>query len=364
MRILIVTHAPLSPEFGAGQMAINLGDALRRQGHEVTLWSPHPLPSVSRWFRNIQQLILMRKKLDQFLDTQEPFDIIDCPGVLVTKKISQSSSVLVARSVQPDILYLLSDLIISPKRVLNNLLYLAIHISYLTKGWARANYILCLGSLELEWMKNWFPWWEKKLLFYVNAISEYEQAEFSKIRFNRIVSIKDGVKFLWIGRWSNHKGIKKLVKFIVDRYVSHPHDTFTLAGCGNYAQKDFPDDLIKSQRLIIIPSFDRSDIISLLKDSNVGLFTSNVEGWGLSLNEMLESGMLVFATIAGGVPDLQTFCKNLLSFPPPRKFSFEIFENLQISEHYYNSFTWNKIADKYDSEIISRSGNINRTKNA
>ena len=74
--------------------------------------------------------------------------------------------------------------------------------------------------------------------------------------------------------------------------------------------------------------------------------------------------MLVFATIAGGVPDLQPFCKNLLSFPPPRKFSFEIFENLQISEHYYNSFTWNKIADKYDSEIISRSGNINRTKNA
>ncbi|MGA1592888.1 MAG: hypothetical protein ACO36N_05975 [Candidatus Nanopelagicales bacterium] len=64
MRILIVTHAPLSPEFGAGQMAINLGDALRRQGYEVTLWSPHPLPSVSRWFRNIQQLILMRKKLE------------------------------------------------------------------------------------------------------------------------------------------------------------------------------------------------------------------------------------------------------------------------------------------------------------
>lgn len=38
---------------------------------------------------------------------------------------------------------------------------------------------------------------------------------------------------------------------------------------------------------------------------DAGLFTSEAEGWGLSLNEMLESDMPVFATEVGGVRDLR-----------------------------------------------------------
>lgn len=102
IRILIVTHASLSAELGAGQMAINLAEALQAQGHDITLWSPHPLPAQTKWWRSVQQ---MRSKLDVFIETQKPFDVIDSPAMFITRQVSKSAFVL-ARSVQPDILYI------------------------------------------------------------------------------------------------------------------------------------------------------------------------------------------------------------------------------------------------------------------
>lgn len=55
IRLLIVTHAPLSAETGAGQVAINLAEAFRSQGHDVTLWTPHPLPTQTKWWQRAQK---------------------------------------------------------------------------------------------------------------------------------------------------------------------------------------------------------------------------------------------------------------------------------------------------------------------
>ena len=38
--ILMVTHAPLQSEFGAGQTTLQLSRAMRARGHDVTVWSP------------------------------------------------------------------------------------------------------------------------------------------------------------------------------------------------------------------------------------------------------------------------------------------------------------------------------------
>jgi hypothetical protein len=115
LRILIVTHAPLSLEFGAGQMAINLGAAFRDQGHEVTLYSIDCPYSGTKWWQKIQpwwQVQQMRIKLEQFIHTQEPFDVIDIPGGLglITPTVSKSAPTIVARSVQPHILYIINNL--------------------------------------------------------------------------------------------------------------------------------------------------------------------------------------------------------------------------------------------------------------
>lgn len=300
IRILIVTHAPLSTKFGAGQMAINFAEALRVQGHNVTLWSPDPLPSQTRWWQTTQR---MRAKLDAFIESQEPFDVIDSCAGLITKQVSRSALV-VARSVQPDILYLAHSLNYPMERSLKGILRIPFSYFYVLKqgflvlqGWRRAKYILCLGSLELQWMKKTFPWWRGKLIHYVNALSKADQATLAEIRLQRQKHSQDSIRFLWIGRWVSHKGMNELLDFISNRAASHPQDTFTIAGCGTDAEKDCPPELLRSHRLNIVPSFERSQLYSLLTSHDVGLFTSRVEGWGLVLNEMLESGMPVFSTL-------------------------------------------------------------------
>ncbi len=354
MRILIVTHAALSAELGAGQMAINLGEALRANGHDVTFWSPYPLPKQTRWWQSFQ---VMRLKLDAFLDTQKPFDVIDIPASFITQKVSQSAQRVVARSVQPDILYILHSLNEPLQRDIKGIillpfsyLYSFFQIFLVLQGWKRANYILCLGSLEFLWMKKWFPWWRNKLSFYVNALCTSEQIALAQVQIQRQQPSKEKLRFLWIGRWVSHKGTDILLNFITKWLSLRPQDSFTIAGCHTKAQEQISSVLLHSGHLRILPSFTRKELYDLLANHDVGLFTSKVEGWGLVLNEMLESGMPVFATPAGGVPDLQPFANNLLnSFPPTLELISKIPNKLIVIEDYYNTFTWHKIAEYYTS---------------
>ncbi|MBW4649283.1 MAG: glycosyltransferase family 4 protein [Kastovskya adunca ATA6-11-RM4] len=356
VRLLIVTHAPLAAEFGAGQVAINLAEALRSQGHDVTLWSPHPLPSQTKWWQSVRQ---MRSKLDAFIKTQAPFDVIDSPALLITPQVSKSALV-VARSVQPDILYLMHSLKDRIEKSVRGIIRLPFSYSYslfqiilVLQGWKRARYILCLGSLELRWMKRGFPWWRNKLMSYVNALSQAEQEALAKVRIHRKKPSPEGIRFLWIGRWTSHKGITELLDFIVKWAALCPQDTFTIAGCGTEAENDCPAELLQSGQLKILPSFERNELYSLLANHDCGLFTSRVEGWGLVLNEMLESGMLVFATPIGGVPDLQPFFpENLKVFPPPLGFKLESFTNSIFQDDYYNVFSWESIAQTYAMAIF------------
>ena len=367
LRILIATHSPLAPEFGAGQMAINLASAFRQQGHDVTLWSPYPMPGQTRWWQALQSLLLMRNKLDDFLATQQPFDVIDCYALFITKQFA-NSGLVVARSVQPDILYIASNLN-NPQKIKEIILlpfgylFALANIFLLLQGWARAKYILCLGSLELQWMKKWFPWWRNKLFSYNNALAKAEQAELAQIRIHRQINTQQGIRFLWIGRWAAHKGIKELVNFIIQRAALHPQDTFTIAGCGTAVEKDFPPELIQSGQVKILPSFERSQLSDLLANHNIGLFTSRVEGWGLVLNEMLEAGMPIFATMAGGVLDLQPYFQDmLLPFPPPsQNISNEIIKPKPMDD-YYSTFSWETTAENYVNFLLKKNFDPNSTK--
>jgi len=363
LRILIVTHAPLSPKFGAGQMAINLAEAFRDQGHAVTCWSPHPMQACTRWWAELRNWQFMRSKLDEFLKTQKSFDVIDCYPLLLTERVAESGC-SIARSVQPDILYRLSEIQNSQNngfkaiafKAFNLFLILPYLSLLLLQSWRRANYILCLGSIELEWMKKWFPWWKGKLVSYNNALSHREQIQVAKIRSCRQRREGEGCRFLWIGRWTHHKGITELTEFIQKRIPLNPKDTFTIAGCGTYAEKQFSSRLLQSGNVKIISSFERNQIYSLLLNHDIGLFTSRVEGWGMVLNEMLESGMPVFATRAGGVTDLSTFCPDMIKLFPPKLEG--VIDMLSCStktdmKDYYQTFSWLKIAEDYIKLVAS-----------
>jgi glycosyltransferase involved in cell wall biosynthesis len=208
-----------------------------------------------------------------------------------------------------------------------------------------------MGSHEIAWMRRRFPRWERKLGFYLCALPAGERESLAGVRRGRRPPDPRALRFLWMGRWSAQKGIRRLRRFLRQRIASRPADTFTLAGCGTAAERDLPPEWLRSGRLRIVPSFRRAELPEILAGHDAGLFTSDVEGWGLSLNEMLESGLTVFATEAGAVADLRPyFPASLRPFPPPPEIEPSPLEDL-AANGYYGRFSWSTIARSYEEQV-------------
>jgi glycosyltransferase involved in cell wall biosynthesis len=355
MRILLVSHPPLSAELGASQVALNLAAALRDRGHDAQAWSPEPLPADTRWWN------LWRRQtagIERFVEAQRPFDVIETPAISASARLARRGRIVV-RSVQPELRYLYlslrSDVAYrpTPRALLNAALGLP-RAAAITGGWRRASLVLCQGTLELDWMLRRYPDWRAKLGLFVCALPPGEPEALAEVRRRRRATPGPGTRFLWIGRWSVQKGTGRLVRFLRERLASHPEETFTIAGCGPGAERDLPAAGLRSGRVRIVPSFARMELPDLLAGHDAGLFTSSVEGWGLNLAEMLESGLTVFATEAGAVADLRPyFPASLRPFPPPDRIDFAPLEDLRANG-YFDRFSWPAIARSWEEQVLGR----------
>ncbi len=356
MRILLVSHPSLTAELGAAQIALRLAEGLRSLGHDAVAWSPEPLPSSTCWWNLwVQQ----RRAIERHARERGPFDLIDTPAISASPALAREAPLLV-RSLQPEIHYVawavLGDLRHrfppSPRALAHALLSVP-RVGAIVAGWRRARAILCLGSRELAWMRRRFPRWSSKLGLYVCAPSDAERITLSEVRRNRSAPPSGaGVRFLWIGRWAEHKGTRRLLRFLTGRMAAAPADLFTIAGCGPAAEREIPADWLRTGRVRVVPAFSRSELPALLASHDAGLFTSQVEGWGLSLNEMLESGLPVYATAAGAVDDLRPFFpSSLRPFPPPGRVEPGELEDLEANG-YHERFSWARITRDYELQAL------------
>jgi glycosyltransferase involved in cell wall biosynthesis len=355
MRILLVTHAPLAAEHGAAQVALNLAAALRDRGHHARAWSPEPLPADTRWWN------LWRRQtegIERYAEGHGPFDVIETPAISASARLARCGRIVV-RSVQPELRYLYlslrSDVAYrpTPRALLNAALGVPRALA-ITGGWRRASLILCQGILERDWMLRRYPDWKGKLGLFVCALPPDEPEALAEVRRRRAAPLGPGTRFLWIGRWSVQKGTGRLVTFLRERLASNPEDTFTIAGCGPGAERDLPPEGLRSGRIRIVPAFARTELPGLLAGHDAGLFTSAVEGWGLNLAEMLESGLTVFATEAGAVADLRPyFPDSLRPFPPPARIGCAPLEDLQANG-YRERFSWPAIARSWEEQVLGR----------
>lgn len=401
MRLLVISHPPLDPGFGASQIALNLGEALRGRGHDAVVWSPEPLREAHRWDRWRAQ----RRAIERFAAEAGPWDAIDVPAVSASPRLARMAP-LIARSVQPELLYLAAELRAQLRRPATEAARALAHLPYtgsfalaLRRGWERARLIVCLGAQEHATMLRRFPRWAGKLRRYVTAPAPAERAGFSRVREARARHTLHGgreptgtglarvpqeparrapaggfepagagfapvheerapqpagarARFLWIGRWAAHKGTDRLVAWMRERAAAFPGDSFTVAGCGPAAARDCPPDLVASGRLRLVPTFRREELPALLAAHDAGLFTSTAEGWGLCLNEMLEAGLPVAATPAGGVADLRPFWgRQLLPFPPPAELPAHG-PDPEALARYLHHFSWEEIARRYEQEVL------------
>jgi glycosyltransferase involved in cell wall biosynthesis len=355
VRILLVSHPALAAEMGAAQIALNLAEALRARGHDAIAWSPAPLPGGTRWW-NLRRR--QARAAERFAAGAGPWDLIDTPAVTASRELARCGPLL-ARSVQPELRYVRhgvrGDLLRrpSPRSVLHAALALPLERA-IVSGWRRARTILCLGSLELAWMRRRQPALSGKLGCYLCAPRSGEQAALAAVRRARQPATAGAARrFLWIGRWAAHKGTRALVRFIGERLAAAPEDRFTLAGCGAEPEAALAPEWLRSGRVRLVPAFARAELPALLAGHEVGLFTSEVEGWGLNLNEMLESGLIVYATEAGAVPDLRPFFPGgLRPFPPPLSIAAGAPEDLDANG-YYERFSWPAIAASYERQALA-----------
>jgi glycosyltransferase involved in cell wall biosynthesis len=230
-------------------------------------------------------------------------------------------------------------------------------------GWLQADLIVCLGQLELRWMRKYFPILRGKLGSYVVAPRDADREAFRQVRERRRTpELGAPLRFLWIGRWARHKGPDTLIAFARRRLALHKRDELTIAGCGVEDPAGVPGALAGSGRIKVVPHYSRDMLPTLLGSHDVGLFTSRVEGWGLSLNEMLESGMPVYATDAGGAPDLSVMLPGRVrAFPPGDSFDPRPGDGIAVDwDGFESRFNWNSIAREY--VLLIERGNVRATK--
>jgi glycosyltransferase involved in cell wall biosynthesis len=356
MRILMVSHPPLSAESGAAQIALLLAAALTGRGHDAVVWSPEPLPAAVRWWDRWRA---QRRAIESYATAAGPWDVIEVPGISASPRLARLAP-LVAREVQPELLYAADGLRAQLRastgqagRALLHLPYLATFAAALRRGWGRARIVACLGSRDLHRMRRRHPGWRGKLRSYVVAPAPAEREAFARVRRERRPGAPEaGTRFLWIGRWVAHKGTDRLLAFVRERAAAFPDDRFTVAGCGPAAARDCPPALLAEGRLRLVPAFRREELPALLAGHDVGLFSSRVEGWGLCLNEMLEAGLPVAATPAGGVEDLRPFWEpRLLPFPPAGEIATTVPEPADL-DGYLAAFSWDEIARRYEEEVL------------
>jgi glycosyltransferase involved in cell wall biosynthesis len=355
MRMLLVSHPPLSAELGAAQVALNLAAALRDRGHDAQAWSPEPLPPDTRGWNLWRR---QTREIERYAERHGPFDVIEVPAISASARLARHGRIVV-RSVQPELRYLYlgirEDLAhrVSPRALVHAALGIPRAVAILG-GWQRASRILCQGNLELAWMRRHFSRWAGKLGLWVCALPPDERAVLAEVRRGRTGNAGPGIRFLWIGRWSVQKGTPRLLRWLRERIVTHSDDTFTIAGCGHAAAESLPPEWLRSGRVRVVPAYSRAELPALLAGHDAGLFTSGVEGWGLSLNEMLESGLPIFATAAGGVEDLRPFFPGRLPpFPPPDRDALALPLPPDLAANgYFERFSWVRIAADWERQVL------------
>lgn len=355
MRILLVSHGPLSATSGASQLALRFAAALAERGHQAIAWSPEPLPPgpwFSLWRRQIRQL-------EEHLASAPRYDVLDLPALSISRRVRASASCVVARSIQPELLYLRETAraerghLPAGRRLVHHL-HRRTLTSAIRRGWRRADLILNLGRHEQEWLVAHLPWTAAKSAAYVVAPSPEDQARLATVRANRHPSRDGVVRYLWSGRWTPHKGTRRLVELLERRLAARTDERFSLIGTGEIPPTDLPASLRRDPRLTIVPVFEREELPAILAAHDCGLFTSTVEGWGLVLNEMLEAGLTVFATPAGGVPELAPFFPGRLRpFPPPLDLTATELGGEADFAGYYRHFDWGRIAERYEQRVIA-----------
>ena len=324
--LLLLCPTTSSSVLGVGQVALEWADALRRAGFRVR---------VEEAWRGVRTPSGLRAHVARLHGSCGRGELLECPAPWAAA-LPRGGAPVVHRSTQPDLAYLAAEGRGAPLRRRVALAGAALPV---LAGWARVEGFLCLGSAEFAWMAEHAPWMRPRLHAYLHAPARAVRDALRDVAARRGAGAPGRTRWLWMGRWTAHKGTAALVRFLEERLARYPGERATLAGTGMVPA--LPRALLG--RVEVLPRYERSALPALLASHDAGLFTSVAEGWGLSLQEMLESGLPVYATHVGGAVDLAPwFPRSLRPFPPLETPRIE--PGGPPREGYAERFNWGAIA--------------------
>jgi hypothetical protein len=353
--LLIASTVPVDARFGAGQITFNLARACRALGREVEIWRPATGRRLLAAWTGHQRL---RKEFADFARRRTGFSAIESPSWLSSSRLRELDSRLVVRGVQPELEYMRAEREASRERGEWSVAA-GLRDRYVERlveaGWSRADTVLVLGEAERQAMLASRPQLGSKLRSYVVAPSLEDRAALRRVAAARPARRlnAENARFLWIGRWVAHKGTHDLLSFAKVFLTASPAARLTIAGAGND-----PRSVIErlggsiGEQIEIVGQFERAELPDLLARHDAGLFTSRCEGWGISVQEMLESGLPVYGSPAGAVPELvRWFPSQLRSFPPRPDDRLPDADSEAAFADYAEDFQWPRIAQDYLSSI-------------
>jgi glycosyltransferase involved in cell wall biosynthesis len=349
MRVVIASTGALSRELGTGQVHGSLADGLRALGHDVHIWTP-TLLTPGHWTVGPFRL---REQWREYVRTLGGVDVVDSPPILASARDGHSAR-WVCRSTQPDILYTLetardqrASSFVGVARATMLVGLAAALAATFYEAWTVSDVIMCHTRSECRRVARACPWIRAPMATWDGALSDADRAALDAVRRARQPRPAGSpTRYLWVGRWVAAKGTRRLLEFLAER-LAETRDEFTVAGCGE-AGVEALARLTHWPRLRVVPSFTRAELPALLARHDAGLFTSEAEGWGLVLNEMIEAGMPVYATDAGGVEALRAILpESLPAFPPPIGAELPPPPPDDAYRRYHERFSWKAVTARY-----------------
>ena len=171
-----------------------------------------------------------------------------------------------------------------------------------------SNAVFCLNSSEREWLLE-HRWCEPANVL---VVSNGMEKEF----LSAPAQARDVERLAFVAQWIPRKGIRDLVQAFSSLAAAHPRLQLACVGTGQ------PADVVKAafpagvrERVMVFPSVDRVELLSLLRSADIFVFPSLFEGFSGALLEGMAAGLAVVATPAGAAKDLLEDRRNALVVP-------------------------------------------------
>jgi glycosyltransferase involved in cell wall biosynthesis len=195
----------------------------------------------------------------------------------------------------------------------------------------------------------------------VNLRQFYPESKKSKKRFI----------ILFVGRFSEEKGLRYLIEAIPKVITVHPRVQFMFVGedCGVKNELiELADELEVKNRILFLKPLFGSELAKIYRTSTLFVLPSLYETFGLVVLEAMASGLPVVATKAGGVETIVENGYNGLLVPPKNPSALaESIVTLLSKKPLYNRlrkqgietsklYSWSKIAEQIE-EVYKHSLN-------